>query len=336
MSEMKPAYLIAGDDEAKIEATLRRLRARAEDEGGAGALETFSPALGAGAPDLGALIAAIPTISLTASRRYLLADHVERAAPKQITALAEALADLPPELSVVLVERPAAGRERPNRARAAARKALVAAVEAADGELVEFKAPTARDLPRHLVAEARKRGFELEPDAARLLAERMDGRMVRLASELDRLTLWAGAGGRVSVEDLAAMVADTSEEAAWTLADAVVDRDAGRTLSAAERLIGQGETPTALIWQAAKRLRAAERARELLDAGRPAREAEKNLGMHPYAARMLVRSVSGVSLGELRAATCALADLEWWTRGGSDYPEDVAVTIALRRAAGVS
>ncbi len=336
VAAIKPAYLIAGDDEAKIEATLRRLRARAESDGGAGALESFSPPPAAGAPDLDALVAAIPVISLTASRRYLLADHLERVAPKQLAALTDALGALPPELSIVLVERPPAGRERPNRARAAARKALAAAIEAAGGEVIEFTAPTARDLPRHLVAEARKRGFELEPEAARLLAERMEGRMERIANELDRLALWAGPEGRVSRGDLASMVADTSEEATWALADALTGRDPGAALAAAERLVGQGETVTGLIWQAAKRLRAAERARELLDEGRPAREVERELGMHPYAARMLVRSVGDLTLGELRAASCALADLEWWTRGGSDYPEDVAVTIAVRRAAGVA
>jgi len=55
--------------------------------------------------------------------------------------------------------------------------------------------------------------------------------------------------------------------------------------------------------------------------------------MHPYAARMLVRSVRNTSALELRAATCAVADLEWWTRGGSDYPDDVALTLAVMRAA---
>jgi DNA polymerase III subunit delta len=331
---IKPAYLIAGDDEAKIDATLRRLRARAETEGGPGALESFGPTVGAGVPDIDGLIAAIPAMSLTADRRYLLADHIERVAPKQLSALAEALGALPPELSVVLVERPPAGRERPNRARASARKALVAAVEAAGGETIQFAAPSARDLPRHLVAEARKRGFELDADAASLLAARMEGRLQRLANELDRLAVWAGPEGRVGADDLAAMVADTSEEASWTLADALVEGDPSHALAAAERLTGQGETATGLVWQAAKRLRLAERARELLDAGRPAKEVEGELGMHPYAARMLVRSVRDASATDLRGATCALADLEWWTRGGSDYPEDLAVTIALRRAAG--
>ena len=55
--------------------------------------------------------------------------------------------------------------------------------------------------------------------------------------------------------------------------------------------------------------------------------------MHPYAAKQLVRRVQGASGEDLRAATCAVADLEWWTRGGADYPEEVALTLAVRRAA---
>jgi DNA polymerase-3 subunit delta len=333
-SEIKPAYLIAGDDEAKIEAALARLRARAEREGGPGALESFTPPDGAGAPDLAALAAAIPAMSLTAAHRYLLADHLERAGAKQLEALAAALAAVAADATVVLVERPTGGRERPARARLAARKTVVAAVEAAGGEVHAYRTPKPAELPRRLVADARARGFELELDAARLLVERMGPRTARLANELDRLALWADSGDRVGVSDLEAMVADTSEEATWTLSDAIVERDGAAALAAAERLTSQGEAVTGLVWAGAKRLRAAEEARAQLDAGRPAKEVEGGLGMHPYAARMLVRRLGAVSLAELRAATCALADLEWWTRGGADYPDDVAVTLAVRRAAG--
>jgi hypothetical protein len=56
--------------------------------------------------------------------------------------------------------------------------------------------------------------------------------------------------------------------------------------------------------------------------------------MHPYAAKLLVGRVRGRSRSAMRAAACAIADLEWWTRGGSDYPDRVALTLAVRRAAG--
>ena len=56
LAEMKPAYLIAGDDEAKIARTRGRLRDRAEREGGPGALEVFEAGDGRRSPDVEALV----------------------------------------------------------------------------------------------------------------------------------------------------------------------------------------------------------------------------------------------------------------------------------------
>jgi DNA polymerase III delta subunit len=130
------------------------------------------------------------------------------------------------------------------------------------------------------------------------------------------------------------MIADTSEEVAWALSDAIVERDPAAAIEAAERLAAQGESVTPLIYQAAKRLREANAALEQLELGRSSQQVEAALPMHPYAARMLLRRLAGRSRREMRGATCAIADLEWWTRGGSDYPERVALTLAVRRAAG--
>ncbi len=325
---LEPAYLIAGTDFAKLDAALARLRDRAEAEGGPGALESFGPAPGSAAgPDAEGLVAAIPTLSLTASRRYLLADGVERWSAKQAAPVAEALAALPPDLTLVLI-----AREAPPKLRAP--KKLADAVETCGGRVISYEAPKARDLPRWLVAEAAARGFELDPAAARLLVERLGEGTVRLAVELDRLATWAGPGGTVEVADLEEMIADTSEEVAWALSDAIIDRDPAAALRAAERLAEQGESVTPLIYQAAKRLREANAALELLDQGMARREVEGALPMHPYAAKMLLRRLEGRTAEQLRAATCAVADLEWWTRGGADYPERVALTLAVRRASG--
>jgi DNA polymerase-3 subunit delta len=326
-SPIKPAYLIAGTDEGKIGAVLARLRARAEHEGGPGALESFGPGEGERAPDVDALIAAIPSMSLMASRRYLLAAGVERWTAKQAGAVIRALGTLPPDVTVVLV-----AREQPPKTRAP--KGLPEAVEAAGGELLTYRAPRAQDLPSRLVDQARQRGFRLEPEAARLLVERMGENTLRLSHELDRLALWVGAEAEVTASDLEAMVADTSEEAAWALSDAIVARDPGAALDSAERLLAQGEAVTPLVYQAARRLRDANAAIAGLEAGVSQKQVESGLPMHPYAAKMLVRSLRGASSAELRAAACAIADLEWWTRGGSEYPDDVPLTLAVRRAAG--
>ena len=56
--------------------------------------------------------------------------------------------------------------------------------------------------------------------------------------------------------------------------------------------------------------------------------------MAPYPSKLLVRAVHGVAPAELSEAIGTVADLEWWTRGGSDYEERVALTLAVRKAAG--
>ena len=159
---------------------------------------------------------------------------------------------------------------------------------------------------------------------------------MRLRTELERLALWAGEGGEVRVEDLQAMVADTSEEAIWSLADAVVAGDEAATLRLAERLAAQGETLPRIVYALAPRLRQARRAASELEAGKPAGEVAKGLSMHPYAAKMLVSKVKGRTPEDLESSIRALADLELWSRGGSDYPERVAFTLSLRRAVGLA
>jgi DNA polymerase III subunit delta len=319
--EMRPLYLIAGSDGAKIDATRSRLRARAEREGGSAALEVFEPGEGRGMPDQDALLAAIPAMSLMESRRYLLADGIERWRDKQLEPVLGALGELPPDLTLVLI-----CRDKPP-------AKLVKAVRAAKGEVHEFEAPKAREMPRTLVAEAQRLGFQLDPAAARMLVERMGANPVRLHNELERLALWAGEGGEVEAADLAEMISDTSETAVWSLSDALIEGNAAVAMRIGERLIGQGENVTGLIYGLASRLRAACAAAAQLEEGIPPKQVESSLKMHPYAAKQLVGRLRDAELESLRMATETLADLELWCRGGADYGDELAFTIALRRAA---
>ena len=318
--QMRPAYLIAGDDEAKIDATRSRLRARAEGEGGSTALEVIEPLEGRGAPNLDALLTTLPAMSLVESRRYVLVDGVQRWRDKEHSAVAEALASLPPDLTLVLI------------ARGKTPAKIAKAVEAAGGEVRTFDAPNARNLPRALVSEAAALGFQLESDAARLLVTRLGQSRRRLSREVERLALWAD-GGQVTLEDLETMIVDASETAAWALSDALLERDRESAQRIAERLIGQGESVTGLIYSLASRLRKAHEALMLIEGGAAPRQVEGKLGMHPYAAKQLVRRLDGVSLADVRAATEAVADLERWCRGDADYGDELALTLTLNRAA---
>lgn len=176
MAEIKPAYLIAGTDEAKIAEARRRLRERAEREGGPGALEMIEAGEGRRSPDADELIGAMAAISLTASRRYLIVDGVQGWGKADTERVAEALASIPPETTIALI----ADGKAPAR--------LAKAVDAAGGAQLLYDAPRERELPKRLVADAKAMGFTLEPEAARLLVERLGPRPLRLRNELGRLS----------------------------------------------------------------------------------------------------------------------------------------------------
>jgi DNA polymerase-3 subunit delta len=320
--EMRPLYLISGTDGAKIDATRSRLKARAEREAGAEALGVFEPGEGRGMPDHEALLMAIPAMSLMDSRRYLLADGVEKWRDKQLQAVAEAVGALPPDLTLVLI------------ARAKPPPKLLKAVKAAQGEIHHFEAPKAREMPRQLVADAKGLGFRLDSGAARMLVDRMGAGPVRLRNELERLAVWAGPGGEVGAGDLEEMIADTSEAAVWSLSDALLEGDEATAQRLGEQLIDQGENVTGLIYGLASRLRGACAAAAQLEEGVPPREVESSLKMHPYAAKQLVARLRDADLGDLRRATESLAELELWCRGGADYGDPLAFTLAIRRMAG--
>jgi len=73
VADLKPVYLISGDDDAKIDAWRGRVRARAEQELGPGGLEQFDGKVD-GAQ---AVAAALATMTFAAGTRYLLDETVE-------------------------------------------------------------------------------------------------------------------------------------------------------------------------------------------------------------------------------------------------------------------
>ncbi|MBK8294716.1 MAG: DNA polymerase III subunit delta [Solirubrobacterales bacterium] len=318
--EMKPAYLIHGDDIAKIDETRARLRKRAEDEGGAASLEIFEPAENRGSADADALVAAISSMSLIPTRRYLLADHIEKWGKRQAERVTEAVLAAPPDTTIVLIAR---GKVPADMAKA---------VKKVGGDVLAFAAPSAQEMPIHLIKQAAARDFELTPDAARFLISHLGTNLTRLSNELDRLALWAGEGGRVEAEDLDEMVADATETSNFALGDALVAGERVRAIKIAEGLISQGSTAGSVVYPTSTSVRRANKALSLLETGRAPNQIERELSMPPFLARKLINSLSGASVAGMREATIAMADLEIWTRGGAEYPDELALDLALLAA----
>ena len=110
-----------------------------------------------------------------------------------------------------------------------------------------------------------------------------------------------------------------------------------RPCESAERLIGQGENVTGLIYGLASRLRARLRGGRPAGGG-PTADAGRVLAENAPLRRASnwSRRLRDADVERAARATEALADLELWCRGGADYGDELALTLALRRAAGVA
>jgi DNA polymerase-3 subunit delta len=319
VADLKPVYLIHGDDDAKIDAWRARLRKRAEVERGQGGLEAFD---GADAtPD--EVAAALTTLSFDPGTRYLLVDNAGAWKAGDLDALESQLAQAPPETVLVLLVR---GKPL---------KRLAKAVEQAGGELREYAAPKRWELPGWVAERARDLGVELDKEAAKALVAAVGPRQQQLARELEKLAIGVHPERRVTTADVDALAAGESTSRAYDLADALVATDLAATLALAEELRERGEAPGALVYRVVQRLREVHRATGLLEAGVPEKQAASELGQPPWLAKRTIAAARKADRGQLERALCLFADLEIDLRGGGDaaLDEDTAFSLTLARAA---
>jgi DNA polymerase-3 subunit delta len=310
MADLKPAYLIHGDDHGAVAERRAGLRALAERDGASDSVESLE---GESATPEGAA-GALAAMTLMVGRRVILVDGVERWKQAEVERwLVPALAAMPPETTVALFAREEGRTKAPS--------AVHEAVKRAGGQVVAQATVKPWDLPKWARAQASRMGIELDMAAATALVGQVGERQQRLLRELEKLALELDGPGRVSVEDIEARAAYSAQYRAYTLADALVAGEEREATRAYIRLREQGERLAGLTYLMASRLRDALAISLRLRAGESAAEVRRGLRMPPRAAERFVRDVAQTEPERLRAALGALADLELDTRGGSPLPQ---------------
>ena len=320
MAALKPAYLVCGDDDAKIDAWRARVRRRAEEERGPGGLEAFD----ARQSDPDAVAASLAMLSFETATRYLLVEDVCAWKAAELAPLESALKELPPETVLVLI------------ARGKAPKSLSKATEKAGGEIREYAAPKPWELPKWSVGHARELGLQLDQEAAKELVTRVGSSQQRLSRELEKIALAVHPSATITTADVERLAATDTAPGAYDLADALVAGDLRGTLALAEQLDEHGERPGKLVWPIVRRLREVHQAAALLGAGMPDAQVAAALKGPPWASKKVIARAKKADVATLERALIVFADLEVEMRGGSDLQlgEDTAFSLALARATG--
>jgi DNA polymerase-3 subunit delta len=320
--ELKPAYLIHGDDHGAVAERRAGLRTLVErEEGGSASVELLEgdAATPAGVAD------ALAAMTLAIGRRVIMVEGVERWRQADVEKqLAGAIKQMPPDTTLALFAR--------EEARAKAPAALHDAVKRAGGQVVGQMTVKPWELAKWAREQAGRLGIALDPAAAKALVAQVGERQQRLLRELEKLALEGdpaaanpeSAGGaakaqprQISVDDIERRAAHSTEWRAYGLADALVGADEREATLSYLRLRQQGERLSGLTYLMAQRLRDALAIALRLQAGESVAEIKRGLRMPPRAAERFVADVARSDADRLRAALAALADLELDSRGGA-------------------
>jgi DNA polymerase-3 subunit delta len=316
-AELKAAYLLTGSDRPKIDRALHRLRERFGED----SVERLSARETSGDD----AVAACNAMGLfAAGGRLVLVDEVERWKAADAKAVADYLAAPAPETVLALVGDQI--RKDSALARACARA----------GELLVYEVAK-RDLPRWVGEQFARHGVKASAEACRALVELAGDNLHELATEVDKLAVFAGRDeiGEPEVELLVAARADVPP---FVLTDAWGRRDVGGVLSACESIL-ERSTPRsrevhALVGRLASHVRRVQACQSLDAEGVRARDAAPRLKMHPFAAQKAFDQARNYSVEELREAIVTLADLDLALKGGSRLPAELElqrVLVAITR-----
>ncbi len=323
MVAFKPAYLIHGDDHGRIAERRARLREVAERESGVSGAEVLEGE--ASTPR--AVAATLAAMTIVLGRRFVIVDGAERFKDAEVRdILVPALAELPRDTTVAFFAR--------EEGRAKAPPALVQAVQAAGGEVSQEANVKPWELVRWAREQARRLSIEVDAGAARALVAHVGERQQRLLRELEKLALEAEPGASITVEDVDRYAADSAERRVWSLADALVARDAPAAVRLYLSLRAQGERLPGLLYWMTQRVRLAHEAAQRMEAGESPAQVRRSLRMPPKAAEAFLADVRRSDPERLRRAIERLADLELESRGATALDEDTAALRAIEGVAG--
>ena len=268
-------YLVSGDETLLVGEAADAIRAAAR---GAGYVErtvffvdrTF---------DWDALRQATQSLSLFAERRLFEIRMPTGKPDKGAAVLIDLATRPPPDILCLLVTDKLDGKtgESP----------WVRAVEQHGAWVRAWPVDTAA-LPGWLRARAGRLGITMDPDAAQLIVDRVEGNLLAAQQELEKLALLAN-GARIGADLVLASVGDSARYDVFQLGEAAAGGDAERALRVLLGLKNEGVEPTLILWALVRELRGLWQARERNRLRGPGRAGGWNQAATP-SARALARS----------------------------------------------
>ena len=257
------------------------------------------------------------TLPMLSSRQLVFLEDVEQIEKLGETNRDAAIAQLEvylddPAPFTVFVLEAASLDQRMKLAKLLTEKTLV--VEVGLGDNADDREAAALALARTI---AKEEGVQFEKGAAEDLAESVGGDLMRLKTEIAKLTTYAGPRKIIRRHDVTTLVISEKTSTVWELADMLASRQQKKALEFLDCLLREGEQPLqilgAITWMYRKLIEASE-----VKGVTNGWQAARALGMRPEQAELALQSARKIPKARLLYGLRALQKTDDRLKGGRE------------------
>src|ERR1700682_169749 len=207
-----------------------------------------------------------------------------------------------------------------------AEKALVVGVGL--GENADARQAAAVAQAHAIAAELR---VEFEKGAAEDLAEFVAADLMRLQTEIEKLSTFAGERKLIRRQDVSSMVISEKAVTVWELSDLLVSRQPKKALEFLDCLLRDGEEPLSMLgamtWMYRKLIEASE-----IRSSMNGWQAARALGMRPEQAELALRNANKISKPRLLDGLRVLRNADDRLKGGAEDARTVMEFMIVQLA----
>ena len=312
---MACCYLISGEEQALTDTAMLSIMQKAQSADDQQLSVTVMDAKGCSASEVESNLR---TGSLFGGRRVVIVKDAQSLHPQERKKLCAYLAKPVRDTTLVVVVRGAGPKTRdPKKSSAAsAARAYQKAVEKGSGVLVDCPRPSARQLPRLAKQYLQEAGLGVDEDGLYALVDAVGEDLGALIQAVEKLSLYKLGKGRVSVDDVSMVVADTRNESVFELLDAVAEGNQRKALGGLRRMLRDGQSPLALLSHLTRHFRNMAQVQALSKRGESQKSIQTALGLHPFVVKKALQQSRRFTTQQLAQRLKLLAENDRKLKGG--------------------
>ncbi|GCE04206.1 DNA polymerase III subunit delta [Dictyobacter aurantiacus] len=170
------------------------------------------------------------------------------------------------------------------------------------GKVFQSTLPKGAALEKWITGRAKGIGVKIAPEAISLLANFIGNNLRLLANELDKLAMYVGVGGTITINDVRQLSAQVQEARIFDLTDALAQRNRKQALNILHDLLADGEPPLKLISTITSQVRTLLLVKEQAQRGMRGGQIASTLGIAPFIADKALRQVGNFNAPQLENA----------------------------------